>query len=367
MTTLPGVPVSLSPAAIERELAAMWTVRGGEDEPGGVAHYTLGNVVWLGSSRHVQRTRRIFSELVSRFPCRLFLLEYAAEMEGEAIESAVNAYCFASKGHEAEVCCEEISLRFGPQAMRHVAGAVLPLLVADVPTFLWYSSADPTHYGAMLDALVRAANRVITEVAHMPDPAAGLATMAEARSKTISLSWYRSFPLRDNVASLFDEAPCLALLPAVDGLRVRWAGESCDAQGVTNAAMLAGWFASRVGWRIATEGPSPFVGAVGPIDVELSAVPAARDAECGQIVGFEARASTGDRLALSMAEVVGRMERTVRGPCGTCRDTPRFVRTRTWTEAEALGFAFNSPHRHEIFQRAAAMAAPLVARARAAR
>lgn len=358
-----GIPVSLSPAAIERELTAMWDQRGGEDEPGGVAHFSLGNVVWLGSSRHVARTRRIFSELVSKFPCRLFLLEYAPDMGGERIESFANAYCFASKGRESEVCCEEITMRFGEGALRHVPGAVLPLLLADVPTFLWYSSADPEHYGAMLQALVRAADRVITEVAHMPDPAAGLAKMADARSKTISMSWYRSFPMRDNVASLFDDPRCLALLPAIDRVRVQWAGTDCDVQALTNACMLVGWFASKAGWRATPGAPQPFTGAAGPVAVDMASLPAARDADCGQIVRFEARTSAGDCLSLATTEAVGRMERIVAGPCGTCRDTPRFVHARTWSEVEALGFAFNSSYRHGIFQRAAAMAAPLLARA----
>ncbi len=354
-----GFPVSLSPAAIDRELTAMWNQRGGVDEPGGVTHYTRGNVIWLGSERHVARTRRIFSQLVSRFPCRLFLLEYSDGAEGASIKSFANAYCFSSKGHEGEVCCEEITLRLGPKALRHVTGAVMPLLIADVPTFFWYSSGDPQHYGSALEQLIALADRVVTEVAHMTDPAEGLRAAAEPGAKTTSLSWYRSYPMRDHVAGLFDERDSMERLAAVERIVIGVAGDRKDAQAMTNACILAGWFASRAGWTVDESGGHAYRAKRGPVAVDI--VPA-DGPNTSQIVRFEAYCSTGDCLSLAMTGEKDGAERRVTGSCGTCRETPRFVHAREWTEAEALGFAFNSPHRHEIFQQAAAMAWPLLRR-----
>ncbi len=357
-----GFPVSLSPSDIEHELTAMWNQRGGKDEPGGVTHYTLGNVIWLGSTRHVTRTRRIFSELVSRFPCRLFLLECSDDTSGSSIESFVNAYCFAAKGHEGEVCCEEITLRFGRDALRHVTGAVLPLLIADVPTFFWYSSADPGHYGEALEQLIALADRVITEVAHMPDPAAGLRRTAEPGAKTTSLSWYRSHPVRDHIAGLFDERDSMERLASIERLQIGVAGSLKEVQALTNASVLIGWFASRLGWRVDAGAEHLFHSEQGPVAVEVVSIDAGIGMSQSQVVHFEAHCSTGDCLSLIVTGTKGGAERRVTGPCGTCRETPRFVHAREWTEAEALGFAFNSPHRHEIFQQAAAMAWPMLKR-----
>ncbi len=363
-----GFPVSLSASAIDRALAGMWEKRSESApvegaEEAAVARITLGNMIWIGTTRHAPRIRQIFSQLVPKYPCRLFLLEVLDDHDDADINAYVNAYCFLAKGIRREVCCEEIHLRFGPNALPHVTGAVLPLLVADVPTFLWYFSSNPEFYGEALPGLSKVADRTFTELAFLDNPAQGLRDMAEGRNQAISLSWYRLHPLREQIAAVFDDERYGRLLGEIDRVHIGWAGACRDPQSIVNASFLAGWLASRLGWRVkepVTAWPFRYEGPRGEVCVEFSCQQALHTRDAAQIVRVEIHCLSGECIVLQMGDEIGQMERLIKAPCGTCRETPRYVHALAFDEAQALGHAMNARLDSNVHREAAAMTWPLL-------
>ena len=358
-----GFPVSLDPDAIEHELSEMWARRGSQDagEDSGAARITLGNVLWLGSSRHVPRIRAAFAKLVTRFPCRLFLLEYLPHKEGPSVDAFINAHCFLTPGMQREVCCEEIHLRFGSKGVPLVEGAVLPLLVPDVKTCLWWFTSTPDRYEQASEGLAQLADVVIREAAYLPDPAEGLRAMAQGPREVLDLAWVRTTHLREQLALLFDDPREGARLANIDRLELRWAGERDDPNGVVPASLLAGWLASRLGWKPAKEASSPllFESRRGPVQLELAADAPRDGLPAGSLVSAHLHFRVGG-CAKILLRPGGALQRIVEEADGSCPVGRRVLKSGPFDEAEALRAALQSRTGATLFRAAAACAWPLV-------
>lgn len=361
---VPGVPVDLAPEKVEAELGAMWSGRGGEGEATGAARITLSNVVWLGSSRRARRAREVFARLAPLHPCRLFLLECVPGEGTEDLEAFVNAYCFKKPGMEREICCEEIHARFGERGLAMVPGAVLPLLVPDVPTIFWSYSAEPERYGTAVQAIERAVDLTIHEAAFMQDPAAGLRSAAESNRRVIDLSMAATMPLREQVATAADDVACARLLGNIDTINIGWKGRPDDREALVHASLIAGWLASRLGWENPGGSPWPYYynAPGGRVNVRFSCRQAGGTRQ-GDIVYFGAENRDGDSLELVVASEEAKVRRIVSGPSRGCDCAPRTIHGGILDAGDALGLALNAQVDVGNFGPAAARAWPLLAAA----
>ncbi|MEQ8818694.1 MAG: glucose-6-phosphate dehydrogenase assembly protein OpcA [Sumerlaeia bacterium] len=338
---VPGFPVTLNPNAIEAKLAELWDVRGGQDEAGdgdgGVTRITLGNLLWLGGPEQIPQVRDAFRQLVTEYPCRLFLLERHPQADG--IEARVNAYCFLTGG-QRQVCCEEIHLRFNEDSARHLRGAVLPLFVSDVPTTLWTRGSGLGLQEDMLTSLRKSVDYLVRDSAHLPDPAAALREMAECPKKSgscpvVDLSWFRFEPLRQQIAGAFDDPGVRANGCQKPRLHIRLAPSKKDPTSSLTvcAALLAGWVASRLGWE--WTGGAGFVSQANPVAFAI---------ECDETAATE----EGGFLELVL-EVPGL------GAVSFGKQHEQHL-ARPLSDAQAMGLALTTRHRSGSFRDSAAVA-----------
>lgn len=358
----PGFPVALSPAEIDRELAAMWKEKGDGEQDTGVTRVALGNVIWLASARHGEHARALFGQLVNRYPCRLILLEYFDDRDDDGIDAFINARCFLSRDIRGEVCCEEIALRFGERAFPHVPGAILPLLLPDLPTSFLLVSSAPRRYDALAPSLTKIADRTITEVTLLDDPVTGLRDMARGDSIG-TLSWFRDMPIREQIASLFDDQGCGCLLSRIDTVRLKWIGRPDDIEMLTSASLLAGWMAAGLGWKPDSnpgEWPYRFRGSAGGVSIELLSSEPDVPGEPALLAEVELSCSTGDRVRLHQLGGGEYAERVVTGPSRFCTGKPLFVEAGRLDEANALGHALNCERGGSLFRDSAELAWPVL-------
>ena len=358
-----GIPVDLGATAIEREFTRLWDRRAEEaaGEATGASRVILGNVLWLGTSRHVPHVRRILDGLVRNYPCRLFILECLQE-DGANFQAFVNTHCYLPRGGSGRICCEEIHLRFGANAIEHLPGAILPLFIPDVPVHLWYFSSAPARYESMLPEVIGLADRAICEVAFQGDPAAGLRGLAEARQELYDLSWFRDEPIREQLAALFDDEEALPILDRVASLTVRWAGAPEARSALVSASLVAGWLASKLGWKVPERPGAEFAyrAESGEIAIHFEHVPGTESLERSRIVHLRIDSTQGEGVTLDLGERAGQMERCVRGPSGEWSCAPLYVQSGGLNDAGALGNAFRARSRINPFREAAARAWPLL-------
>jgi glucose-6-phosphate dehydrogenase assembly protein OpcA len=160
-------------------------------------------------------------------------------------------------------------------------GTASPLLVADLPVFLWWLS-DPSLDDHLFRVLDDTADRLIVDSARFRRPVETLARLAERISRSprpgeaalSDLNWARLTPWRELIAQFFDAPHLQSYLPALTEVSIEYCPGARDRPNPCQALLLAGWLVSRLGWhytdsqplqpqrgrpgyRLSLEGPQP--------------------------------------------------------------------------------------------------------------
>lgn len=257
------VPDTLDVESIERMLASLWqeTARNSEYQVADAVLRTRAAdlMVFLKDESLLAQSHQIISELATYHPCRAVLMAGDRTAPKRDIEMFVSAHYSSEKGAESSsLCCEEITLTARGEFVSELPSAAVPLLVPDLPVFLWWrdeTGAEEKVFGQ----LCQAADRLIIDSADSPDPAVHIDSVARklklVRDEEIVLSdinWARLIPWRASLANFYDVQGCRAALDQIDHVRIDFTGEPETSSLVSAQALLiAGWLASRLDWKLA--------------------------------------------------------------------------------------------------------------------
>jgi glucose-6-phosphate dehydrogenase assembly protein OpcA len=222
-------------------------------------------MVFLKDESLLAQTHQIISELATYHPCRAVLMAGDRTAPKRDIEMYVSAHYSSEKQAESSsLCCEEITLTARGEFVSELPSAAVPLLVPDLPVFLWWrneAGAEEKVFGQ----LCQAADRLIIDSADSPDPAVHIDAVARklklARDEEIVLSdinWARLIPWRASLANFYDVQGCHAALDQIDQVRIDFTGEPETSSLVAAQGLLiAGWLASRLNWKLADKTQTP--------------------------------------------------------------------------------------------------------------
>lgn len=252
-------------AALERELARMRRVQSANATEQGhvVARASVLNlVVHATRDVHARRAATTIAELARRHPSRAIVV-HADRDRPPGIEAELVMHSHQPAPDAVrQITYEQILIRARGDSDARLASAVIPLLLPDLPVFLWWTGTPPLD-ASHFDDLVALADRLIVDSADFARPDVTLPRISRAcalghgRYGVTDFNWTRLTPWRDLVTGFFDLAEWRGYLPHVTGLRV---GFAVDADGrdihPSQALLLIGWLASRLGWR-ATGALSP--------------------------------------------------------------------------------------------------------------
>ncbi|MEO6624726.1 MAG: glucose-6-phosphate dehydrogenase assembly protein OpcA, partial [Burkholderiaceae bacterium] len=252
-------------AAVERELQTLWRDEADARKQAAPGSKPLGRsllhtlIIFAPTGAAAEMARAAVAELTQHQPARSVLLAGGAEgaaAEPDALDASVTLHCVGPMDGHDTICCEQVTLAAStPAAQRRLPGAVLPLLLTDVPSFLWWTQGNPFR-DPVLRGLEPAIDRLIIDSLTFAAPQSDLAAVAAAMADTgfhpviSDLSWARLAPWRYQTAQIFDPA---SRRPALNSL-VR-ARLSYYAGKPTLAWLFGGWLASRLGWEPADTDP----------------------------------------------------------------------------------------------------------------
>lgn len=138
-------------------------------------------------------------------------------------------------------------LRFKGDLVAHADSVVLPLLLPDSPTVVWWPYKAPADLSK--DPIGSLATRRVTDAATAPDPVAELHRRANSHVPgNTDLTWTRLTPWRALLAAALDQYRC-----APTGVEIESEADSAT------AALLASWLQLRLGVPVSiqtSEGPS---------------------------------------------------------------------------------------------------------------
>lgn len=208
-------------------------------------------VVVASNPESAERAADSIARLAAHHPCRaVIVLDEPGDGESR-IDAAVSSY-----SHQLIDCphCqyEQVFLRVRGAAAEHIPSLVEALLVSDVTTYLWWTGSPPMKEARFRDSL-GIANVLLVDSSSFEKPYENFVQLAELVSEKRDLSvgdlhWARIRSWRETVAQFFnplDRRPYLRGIGAV--------GIDYVATGRGNrsaAALLAGWLAEGLGWRL---------------------------------------------------------------------------------------------------------------------
>lgn len=253
-------------AALERELARLRRASSAHAREQGhtVARAAVLNlVVYADREVHARRAALSTSRLADRHPSRAIIV--LGDRVREGTDVAVQLHCHVPhEDQTAQICYEQIFARVKGDADSRVASVVIPLLVPDLPVFLWWTGTPPQD-ARRFDDLLELADRLIVDSADFARPdrtlplIADLAVAHRHRSFGVTdLNWTRLTPWRELVASFFDVVAWRPFLDEIVGVRVGFAVDM-DGRDIhpSQSLLLIGWLASRLGWQaVETLAPS---------------------------------------------------------------------------------------------------------------
>ena len=211
----------------------------------------LNLLVYSEREVHARRAARTVSDLALRHPSRAVIV--LGDRAREGVDASVELHCHVPQGDGAQpVLYEQIFARVRGDFDERVASVVIPLLVPDLPVFLWWTGTPPSD-ARHLDDLVGLAHRLIVDSADfaradrtLPE----IASLSRLHVGITDLNWARLTHWRELVAQFFDVPAWSPFLDGITGIRIGFAVDM-DGRDIhpSQALLFIGWLASRLGWR----------------------------------------------------------------------------------------------------------------------
>ena len=253
------VPKTLDVESVERQIAALWVKTAGvsAQQEGAVMRARVANLmIFTRIAAKLEEINATLMELSAAHPCRALVV--ASEREGveRDIEIYISSGCHSGVATGTKsVFCEAITLVAGGKFVEELPSATLPLLIPDLPVFLWWTESLSSP-DSLFPKLCRGADRLIIDsvdfVPAIMDSVAQLASNRDHGTLGISdINWARLTSWRALLASFYDVPQYRLALEQLSEVQIDYvAAESGRGEIVSQALLMAGWLASRLKWEL---------------------------------------------------------------------------------------------------------------------
>lgn len=276
-TTLPSLEThwetdALDTGRIHDELNRMWASLGGPPHAGQtpgeqVASTHLGggdlmrsNTLNLIAVADNELAARVITQSVSQLkdylPSRAIVFITDTEVERAhtwTVDLRLNES--TETGTDNILRFETIMISAHPKVSGYLASVVSPLLISELPTYLWWPNGD--FMGKpFFDDLSHIADRLIVDSALLGNDAGTVSQLRQLVDEPDDpvvgdFTWARLQPWRQLVAQFFDPAETRHCLDEVTDITVEYAEHRSDnSSGFAAALIIIGWLASRLGWEV---------------------------------------------------------------------------------------------------------------------
>lgn len=243
-------------AAIERELTSLWQ-QASEDEAHGVIRSSILNLlVYVAETSEAREADDTLTEITASHPSRAILMIADQQSAESRLEAHVTSKCTLPTATSKQVCCEQVTITAAGSGVTELPSAITPLLLSDLPVYLWWRAVPRIRDKALFRKLADIADRVIIDSSLFNDPHRDIASMAAVLRDTprwtaiSDLNWARLTAWRALLAGFYDVSDYRPMLDQLDQVVIEYAPSSMGPAAIPpRALLLGGWLASRLGWR----------------------------------------------------------------------------------------------------------------------
>ena len=251
-------------ARLEKELTAMWSTatEGRDNDEGredaaasGVTRACVLNLV--ACTLHPDsraKVDEVLDDVIEQHPARMLVL--VIDQHGAPkLDAYVSTRCQLSSKGAKQICGEQITIEANGVAGETLASAVAPLLIPDVPVFLWWKDV-PDFDDKLFQRLAATADRVVIDSTSFVQPDENFLRLAEvigapqSKLKLSDLSWGQLTAWRTLLASFWDVPEYRTHLDWIDQLEIIYEQPGASSGAITlRALLIVGWLSAQLGWQ----------------------------------------------------------------------------------------------------------------------
>src|SRR3989442_8278297 len=154
--------------AIERDLTALWREASEEEDHGVIRSCILNLLIYVSNASEAAEMDELLTDITASHPSRAILI-VAEDDDEPKLEAQVTSRCTLPIGTRKQVCCEQVTITAAGSGLADVASAVAPLLLSDLPVYLWWRPVPRTQHKALFRKLADISDRVIIDSALFND------------------------------------------------------------------------------------------------------------------------------------------------------------------------------------------------------
>lgn len=233
-----------------------------------VVTHVFNLVVYTDSSGLAEQVASDLASVSRRHPSRAIILIADRWQQESPIDAEVRLMCAAGTGGGPPLCFEQVFVTVQGRAADHLASVVVPLLMPEVPTYLWWPG-QPLFGHRLFHRLLASADQLVIDSGQFRSPGDGLndlARLCSGRYGVNDINWARLRPWREIVAQFFDAPQLTPYAYAIKSISIVFGeGEGDYGKSTAGLLLMLGWVASELGME-----PETTLDTVATRDVTLS-------------------------------------------------------------------------------------------------
>lgn len=209
-------------------------------------------IVYASTDEEAGEAAGNVAEVAGLHPCRAVIIDAVPPLPNEP-EISASVICGISERGERRLCGDIIRLH-AREGRVSVVGSVMPILVPDVPVYLWVPGEIP-HKDIDFEHFADLSSHLIFDSRRFGNLAKGLMTVKSysvgGKARIVEdLSWVSLGAWRESMAEHFDPPQMREYLGKLNRIVLEYVGD-CKASGIPSAPLLfLAWFIDRTGLEI---------------------------------------------------------------------------------------------------------------------
>jgi glucose-6-phosphate dehydrogenase assembly protein OpcA len=238
---------------VEKKLSELWAEVTQDGELSSAVRTTVFNlVVHTSDEETANRVASDLGQLAERQPSRSIIIIADRLCTRSCVDAHLTVHCNGASDDALPLCHEHLVVAARGRAADHLDSVVIPLLVPELPTYLWWPGQPPFGH-RVFHRLLGVADQLVVDSSEFLSPGDGLAELARltsVRQGINDFNWGRLTPWRDIIAQFFDGQTWAPYANGIRSIRLEFGSGGDDFRRATSGTLLLlGWIGCRLGWK----------------------------------------------------------------------------------------------------------------------
>lgn len=207
-------------------------------------------VVYAIDTRMFERVQSSLQGLAQRHPSRAIILCADRFNSKSSVDATIHVYCHDSPAR-APLCHEQVEIMARGRTADHLANIVIPLLVPELRSYLWWPGQPPFGH-RMFHRMLSVTDQLVIDSAEFASPGDGFANLVRlcGREQGVNdFNWARLRPWRDVITQFFDGPQWAPYAESIRSIRLEFGRSGCTSVVTSTVLLLLGWMAGGLGWE----------------------------------------------------------------------------------------------------------------------